>query len=387
VAARSSSFQFKAQAADARTVGTRLGVDAVLEGGVRKSADRLRVTVQLVDVAGASPRWSHRFDGKLDEVFDIQDQIAASVATALRGMLSTDERDALRRPGTTAEAYEHFLRGRYLFHAFTLSTSIDAAAREYRRALELDPLYAPAHAGLAQAYSWLVEWQGGGDDARGAADRASRRALELASELPEAHLARAAILSMDNDHQGADSEYREAIRLNASSYEAHYLAARNAFQWGKFEESTELFRRAAELRSEDFQSILLLDGPLRRLGRHEEAAAARREGIRRAERFLELEPDNPRALTLGGCALVDEGQRERGLEWIRRALAVAPDDQAVLMNSGCAYARAGMKEEALACMERILGKGMGKRAWIDQDPDYDLLRDDPRFQAMLGKLS
>jgi TolB-like protein len=122
VAARSTSFQFKSQAADARAIGSRLGVDAILEGGVRKSGDRLRVTVQLVDVTDGSPRWSHRFDGKVDDVFDIQDQIASSVAVALRGMLSTHELDALRRPGTTVEAYEHFLRGRQLFYTVSVAS-------------------------------------------------------------------------------------------------------------------------------------------------------------------------------------------------------------------------------------------------------------------------
>jgi serine/threonine protein kinase/tetratricopeptide (TPR) repeat protein len=386
VAARSSSFQFKSSAADARAIGARLGVDAIVEGGVRKVADRLRVTVQLVDVADGSPRWSHRFDGKLDDVFAIQDQIAASVATALRGMLSTQERDALRRPGTTAEAYEHFLRGRQLLNSLTLVTSIEAAEREFRRAIEIDPQYAPAYAGLAQAYGWFVEWMAGGDTLRDAADRASRRALELGPELPESRMARAAVLAMYGDYQAAEREYQEAIRLNPNSFEAHYWFARNCFQMGKFVESVELFRRAGEIRVEDFQCLFLLELPLQRLGRIDEAAAARREGIRRAERQLELEPNNARALILGAGALVTEGQRERGLEWASRALATAPEDPAVIVNTACVYARAGMKEEALACLERTFGRGVGKRAWIEHDPDYDSLRDDPRFQALLAKL-
>jgi serine/threonine protein kinase/tetratricopeptide (TPR) repeat protein len=386
VAARSSSFQFKSSSADARAIGARLGVDTILEGGVRKVAERLRVTVQLVDVADGSPRWSHRFDGKLDDVFAIQDEIAASVATALRGMLSTQERDALRRPGTKAEAYEHFLRGRQLFNAQNLGTSAEAAEREFRRAIEIDPQYAPAYAGLAQVYGWSVEWLAGGQTMREAADRASRRALELGPELPESHVARAAVLALQKDHQAAEREYEEAIRLNPNSFEAYYPYARNCFEMGKFAESVDLFRRAAELRPEDFQSVFLLELPLQRLGRIDEAAAARREGIRRAERQLELEPDNARALILGACALVTEGHTERGLEWTRRALTTAPEDPAVIVNTACVYARAGMKEEALACLEKTFGRGLGKRGWIEKDPDYDSLRDDPRFQALLNKL-
>jgi adenylate cyclase len=220
-----------------------------------------------------------------------------------------------------------------------------------------------------------------------AADRARRRALELGPRLPESHVARAAVLAMDGDYQAAEGEYREAIRLNPNSFEAHYPFARNCFQMGKFVESVKLFRRAAEIRPEDFQCQFLLELPLERLGRFEEASAARREGIRRAERQLELEPNNARALILGACAFVSEGQHERGLDWARRARATAPEDPAVIVNVACVYARAGMKEEALACLEETFGRGLGKRDWVEQDPDYDPLRDDPRFQALLTKLS
>jgi adenylate cyclase len=386
VVARSSSFQFKSQAADARAIGARLGVDAVVEGGVRKAGDRLRVTVRLVDVSDGYQRWSNRFDGHLEDVFEIQDEIAASVATVMRGILSSHERDALRRPGTTVEAYEHFLRGRQLFHVASVASFVQAE-RHFRRAIELDPGYAPAFAGLAQIHSWSVEWMGKGDEIREEADRASQRALELAPGLSESHVARGAVLAMRSDYAGAGQEYEEAIRLNPGSFDAHYLYARTCFQSRRFEKAVELFLRAGELRLEDSQAHLLLDMPLRRLGRLEEAAAARREGIRRAERQLELDPNFSRALCLGAGALMDEGHRERALEWARRAQEAAPDDVSVDMNVACMYARGGMKEEALDCLDRIFSRGLGKRDWIEHDPDYDSLRDDPRFQAMLAKLS
>lgn len=385
VTARSSSFALRSSEADARTIGQRLGVDAVLEGGVRKAGDRLRITVQLVDVAQGSPRWSHRFDGTLDQVFEIQDQIAASVATALRGMLSTTEREALRRPETRVEAYEHFLRGRQLLNTQT-SASFTAAEREFQRAIEIDPGYAPAFAGLAQVFMWRVEWQGQGDEAQQAADRASRRALELGPDLAESHVARGAFLTSICDYPGAEREYREAIRLNPRSFEAHYLLARCGVQAGRFELAVEMFRQAAQLRPEDFQCCAIAEGPLLRLGRLEEAGEIRREGLRRIERQLELDPDDPRALVLGAITLVSEGRRERGLAWAARALAVAPDDPGIMINAACMYLRAGMKDEAFVWLEKSFGQGFGKKDWIDNDPDYDSLRDDPRFQALLARL-
>ena len=385
VAARSSSFALRSSEADARTVGQRLGVDAVLEGGVRKAGELLRVTVQLVDVAAGSPRWSHRFDGTLDRVFEIQDQIATAVATALRGMLSPEEREALRRPEAQVEAYEHFLRGRQLLHLQT-STSLRGAEREFLRAIELDPKYAPAFAGLAQVYMWFVDWLGHGDEYRQEADRASRRALELGPELAESHVARGAYLTSACDYAGAEREYREAIRLNPRSFEAHYLLARCGVHAANYEMAVEMFRRAAELRPEDFQCCCIAEVPLMRLGRKEEAAEAHREGLRRIERHLELEPNDPRALILGAIILVSEGRRDQGFAWAERALTLAPDDPGTLLNAGCMYARAGMKDEAFACMEKSFGRGWGKRDWIQNDPDYDSLRDDPRFPALFAKL-
>jgi tetratricopeptide (TPR) repeat protein len=341
--------------------------------------------VQLVEVAGGSPRWSHRFDGSLDQVFEIEDQIATSVATTLRGMLSTEERDALRRPGTRGDAYEHFLRGRLLLRAVTL-VSAAAAEREFRQAIEIDPAYAPAYAGLAQVHSWRVEWLGGGPAEKEAADRASRRALELGPELAESHVARGDVLaSVQMDYAGAERAYQEAIRLNPGSFDAYYRYARTCFQSGKLEESLALFRKGAEVQPEDFQCLLLAELPLRRLGRLEEAMEVRREGLRRAERQLELDPNDSRALILGAGVLADDDPA-KALQWASRATAIAPDEPSVTVNAACMYARMGMKEEALALLATSFGRGFGKRDWVENDPDYDNLRDDPRFHEMVAKL-
>jgi adenylate cyclase len=127
--------------------------------------------------------------------------------------------------------------------------------------------------------------------------------------------------------------------------------------------------------------------PLARLGRGAEAEASAREGIRRAERLLELEPNNARALSLGAACLTGRGERERALDWIRRAEAAAPDDVSVNFNAACVYLNLGDKEAALACMEKTFGRGLGKRDWVEHDPDFDSVRDDPRFQALVAKLS
>ena len=379
-----SSFRFKFVAADAREVGGRLGVDAVLEGAVRRAGSRLRVTVQLVDVATGYQRWAHRFDGTLDDVFAIEDEISGRVGIALRGLLSTRERDAIRRPGTSADAYGFFLRGRQLIHTVSPS-AYEEAVQMFERAIDIDPTYAPAYAGLAEMHCRYFEWADGGERAREAADRASRRALELAPRLPEAHIARGQVLKAFRDHAGAEREFKDALSLHPESFDAYHLYGRMMFQWGKIVESVPLFRRASELRLEDFQSALLLAQSLRRLGRAEEAIAARGEGLRRVERHLELQPGDPRALSMGAAELAYvEGERERTLDWARRAGAAAPDDAGVWYNVACTYAGLGMKDEALAWLRRIVSLGMGSHEWIRHDPDFDSLRGDARFEVLFS---
>src|SRR6185503_10474918 len=189
VAARTSSFQFRGESLDVRTIAERLKVRTVLEGSVRKAGERLRIMVQLIEAAGGYHLWSERYDRELKDVFAIQEEIAESVARALSLVLSDQERDVLqRRPTSSLEAYDFYLKGRRcLAH---LSTNLRFAAPHFRRAIDLDPRFALAWAGLAEAGFWLYSWWGGHPEDLRQADEASRRALELAPELAEVHVAR-----------------------------------------------------------------------------------------------------------------------------------------------------------------------------------------------------
>src|SRR5262249_37295500 len=149
--------------------------------------------------------------------------------------------------------------------------SYESVVRMFERAIEIDPSYAPAYAGLAEMHSRYFEWANGGEAALAAADRASRKALELAPQRAESHFARPEVLKVSGRAAGAAREFGEAFRIHGASFDAPYLYACLCFQWGKIAESVELFRRAAEIRLEDYQSALLLAQALRRLGRHDEA--------------------------------------------------------------------------------------------------------------------
>jgi len=385
VAARTSSFQFRGTH-DLRDVGRKLGVGSLLEGSVRKAGDRLRITVQLIDVASGYHKWSEKFERSAADVFAVQDEIAEQVARVLRGgALNARERRGLHRQPTAIETYECFLRGRQRMHNMQ-QPHMDEAREFYERAISLDARYAPAWAGLAMLHALLYEWWGANDADLAAADRASGIAMELAPELADARLARAYTLSNQRRYAEACPHFEAAARINPNLGDTYYYYGRAAFAAGETEKSVEMWRKATEVRRDDFESPQLGAQSLRKLGRREEADVLNLEAVRRVERAVELNPVNGRALSFGAGALIEAGQIERALEWSRRAAELYPDDMGVIINAACHNLRLGRKEEALDLLERMFGKGWGKRDWVEKDPDYDCLRDHPRFIAMFAKL-
>ena len=386
IASRTASFQFRGPGAGVRAVGQQLGVGTLLEGSVRKADDRLRVNVQLVEVATGFRRWSQRFDRRLDDVFAIQDEIAESVATSLRGsLLSRREKQALVRPPTGAAAFEYYLRGRQHLPRMT-KADLQKSGEMFARAIELDADYAPAFAGLATVHATMYEWFGADASDLMAAERASERALELAPGMAEAHVARGCALALSRRYDEAERAFEQAIAINPNLFDAYYYSGRTSFARGDIAGSAMCFRKAAEMRQEDFQSPLLLSQSLRMLGRRDDAAQANKEGIRRAEHVLALNPLDSRALSLGASALFHDGETTRAFEWSRRSLELYPDDMSTLINAACLHAKLGQKEEALGLLERVFANGWGKRDWVEHDPDYDILRDDPRFVKLLARL-
>jgi adenylate cyclase len=387
VACRSSSFQFRGAGVDLREVGRQLGVNSIVEGSVRRAGDQLRITVQLIDVATGYHKWSQRFERRLGDVFAIQDEIAAKVATTLRGgaALSQREQRGLRRPHTSAEPYEYYLRGRQSLHRMRQS-DLEQSRRMFEGAIELDADYAPAWAGLATVHALLYEWWGSNDEDMHRADRASQIAMELAPDLADAHFARGFALSLHRRYDEAQIHFELAARINPNLFDAYYYYGRAAFARGEIEHSVELFRKAAEVRQEDYQSPTFEAQSLRMLGREEEARVATRESVVRAERILALNPLDGRALAVGALALYNEGDIGRAFEWSQRAVDLYPDDLSALLNNACLKFRSGMHEEGLDILERFFGRGQGKRDWVEHDPDYDCVRDHPRFKAMFEKL-
>jgi serine/threonine protein kinase/tetratricopeptide (TPR) repeat protein len=386
VASRTSAFAFKGKNLDIRDVGEKLGVNTVLEGSVRKAGDRLRVTAQLIDITDGYHLWSERYDRLLDDVFAIQDEIAENIVGALEVVLSEEERRAIEKPSAeNVEAYQFYLRGRQYYHQFRRS-GVLLARRMYEKAIEIDPNYAKAHAAVADCCSFLYMYWDTSRANLDAAHSASLRALALDPELAEGHASRGFALSLNREYDAARVEFETALQLNPMLYEAHYFYARACVQEGKLEEAVSHYEDSAKVRPEDFQALFLMHGPLRRLGRLEESDEVLRRGLKIAEKHLELNPDDARALYLSAIALIQQGAREKALERAELAYTIDSSEPVVLYNVACVHALGGMPDKAIDYLDQAIQNGFGHREWIDNDSDLDSLRDHPRFQSLRQKI-
>jgi serine/threonine protein kinase/tetratricopeptide (TPR) repeat protein len=386
VASRTSAFRLKETALGSRDIGRRLRVRNLLEGSVRKSGDRVRITVELTEVAGGYHLWSERFDCRMHDIFAIQDQIATNVARNLELTLGPGAQQAIQKAQPSdIKAYDFYLRGRRYYYQYRRK-SMEYALQMFTRAIELDPGYALAYAGIADCSCYLYMYDVRSEENRERVESASRKALELDPDLAQAHASRGMALSLRGRHAEAEQAFETAIRLDPRLFEAHYFYARDAFAQGKLERALKQYELAMSVRPEDYQCPLLCSQIYSSLGREPEATATRRRGLRLAEEHLETHPHDVRALYLGANALVLLGERERGLKWADRALEMEPEDSMLLYNIGCIRSIGGRHEEAIDCLEKAYRRGLTQREWYANDADLDPVRRHPRFLALMAMM-
>ncbi|MEO6263921.1 MAG: tetratricopeptide repeat protein [Luteimonas sp.] len=387
VSSRTSSFNFKGKEVNIPTVARELGVSTVLEGSVRRAGERVRITAQLIETDSDSHLWSETYDREMKDVFAIQDDIARSIVDALQVTLSPKERRALQNVATAnASAYDFYLKGRKYFYLLSRRDFLHAI-RMYEQAIELDPKYALAHAGLADAYAFLYRYSNALPENLEHAERSSQKAVELDPDSPEAHAARGTALMLNKDYAAAEREFETAILLNPNLYESYYFYGRACMAAGNVEKAARMFQQAAETNPADYQSLAFLGQAYEVMGRPDAAKQALASSMTILEQHLSMNPDDSRALCFGAVNLAEMGQRERAVEWTERALDAAGGEAFIQYNSACAYAVLGDTERALDLLERAVDLGWGDRAWIEHDSDLASLRDNPRFAALLQRMA
>jgi tetratricopeptide (TPR) repeat protein len=319
----------------------------------------------------------------MEDVFAIQDDISQAIVKALRVILSEGEKKQIEKArAVNVKAYDYYLRGRQSFHQLRRK-SLEHARQMFAKAIEIDPEYARAWAGMADAYSLLYTYFDAREFNLRQAEIASQKALELESELAEAHVSRGLAVSMSNRFEEAQSEFESALRLDPKSFEAAKAFARSHLAQGKFEDSARMFERASALRPEDYEAPMLLGQVLTALGRKEDATAAYRHGADLADAHLELNPEDTRALILAATVNANLGRQERAVGFAERAIAVDRDDPMLLYNVACTFAVLGKGDEALDALEHAVEKGWGDRAWIEHDSDLESIRESPRYKSLM----
>jgi len=295
----------------------------------------------------------------------------------------------LRPPGrrrarapADVRAEEYAQRGRQFLRQ-TRRASLRYARDMFARAVALDPGYALAHAGEAEAIALVRMYYAGDEADLGAADRASARAVELDPDLAEAHTARGITLFLLGRRDEARLALERATALDPGLAEASYYGGRVAFQEGRMEDAARLFRAANRAR-ENHDAAFFAAQAIEAAGRHLEARAAYAAALAVVERRMDLNPDDPRAATIRAVSLCRLGERDEGLRWAREALAMDPLDAGVRYNVACIHALEGAKDEALALLAEAIRAGFGNREWFARDPDLASLRGDPRFEALLA---
>ncbi len=383
VASRTISFAMKGKRDDLQDVGRKLKVSTVLNGSVRRSGNRIRVTAELVNVSDGSQLWAERYDREMEDVFAIQDDISESIVRALRVILGDAERKALKARTRDIRAYEYYLRGRQ--YVDLRKKSLAYAMEMFRRAVEIDPEYASAHAGIADCLSLTHLLFDTNPQFVAEADAASKRAIELEPDLAEAHLARGMMYSCLRDYGNSNREFEIAMRLDQKLFEAPYYWGRNLIWQGRGDDAIRIFRIAQALRPESYDVVAMLSLAYRSVGRNADADAARGQSLRMMEERLELNPDDPRAWVLAATQYGAIHDRERAEEAIRRALAI-DDDALTMYNAACAHALLGDSEKALDYLESAIAMGWRHREWLQHDTDFDFDRDNDRFREILSCL-
>ena len=379
VASRTSSFSFKGKATDLKAVADKLQVAHILEGSVRKSGNKIRVTAQLIEAETDSHLWSETYDRELDDIFVIQDDIAAKILGALQFKLGSE---ALPKPPTeNPKAYEYFLRGRgYAISGSEHETIL--SLEMFQKAVDADPAFVRAWIDLAEQCAIYANYFTREEKWRQLADQAAAKAMQLAPEQASAYAARAYAHIASARFAESELDLRKALELDPTFGRAYHHLARAEVHQGKIKQAIDSFEKAAELDPDDFESPLLAATMLLAAGDDEGSRLVSKIGVERAEKILKDYPDNQRAYYLGAAGLSALGQHDRAMEWSERALELNPDDPATRYNLACFYASIGNIDKALDLLENSVISG----TWIENDADLDPLRDHPRFAEIVASL-
>jgi len=349
VAARTSAFSFKGKNTNVGAIGTALNVKTVLEGSVRKSGNRLRITAQLVNAADGYHIWSERYDREMKDIFDVQDEITLAVVEALKvKLLGAEQANVLKRYTDNTEAYELYLKGRYCFNKYT-PEYFQKGIEYFEKAIEIEPEYAPAYASIGFCYGALFYF--GSVAPQEIIPRwrvVTNRALEIDDALADAYLSLASIhCFFDRDFPQAERDYRNAIALNPKNPDAHWRYGHFLSALGRFDEAIVEGGRAVDL---DPLSLVVQFFMARILG----VAGREDDAIEKVRNMIEMDPGLPGAHMVYGGLLMTKGKYDEAIAEYNMSLDLGGFTVAVLSYLGAGYGVMGKQIEAHAVLDQLV---------------------------------
>ncbi|HMD42135.1 MAG TPA: protein kinase [Candidatus Acidoferrum sp.] len=378
---RSEMLAFRDKQVPALQVGQQLGAAYVLEGSIRRAGSRVRITAQLVEVSTRHSVWAERYDRELQDVFAIQEEIARSIAQAMRITLTPQEEKTIaRRPTENTQAYDFYLRGR----SYTRRENIDYALQMFEQAIQLDPNFALAHAGIAHLCGLVYEIREQNPKwiERGLA--ACDRATALAPDLPEVLVARARICYAQKKYEEVVLLAWRAIERKRDCDGSWNMLGRALVSSGKYEEAAQLAEQALEANGDDYNTYVPFRNCLERLERTKESEHLRQRMTKVLRQQLEMVPEDVRARILLASNLAQSGESEESARHLQTAVALRPNDGNTLYNAACTFGVLGKKAEALETFKKAVTAGYINFNWAAKDSDLDCLHDNDEFKKLVA---
>jgi adenylate cyclase len=380
IVSRNTAFSFKSAAADVAQIARQTKAAYVLVGSVRKSGTRVRITAQLISAANDSQVWGERYDRDLNDIFALQDEISKAIVAALKLTVLPEEQQALEQRGTTnPEAYKLYLMARQ-FWLLDNERNNEIVVRICNRVIEIDPHYAQAWATMALA-QWNMFWRGdSGDDG----ERAAGTALRLDPSLADSHAAMGAAHRSKGRYEEGLIACQNALRLEPNSYVGNRIAGLCCLGLRRYDDAISHFELAAAAMESDFTASTFISQSYKAKGDIERMRNAARRALDRVERVVAAEPGHSRAIGMGVAMLATLGEKERAKEWATRARLVDPENVNLHYNLACAMSSLGeidLTVETVAGIAPRLSPGM--MSWMEADPDFDSIREEPRFKAIM----
>ena len=383
VVSRIVSMQYKGTKKDPKTIGQELQARYIVVGSIRKMGENIRISAQLVDTETNRQLWAQTYKGKLDDIFDIQEQVGQQIAESLKLKLSLTEKIGLtKRPTVNAQAYDLYLRGREYLYQLT-KQSVDYSIQLFEKAIELDPRFAAAYAACSNAYGLFFSLFRRDDHFKDKAQELGLKALMYDSNSPEAYAALALSYYFRHDYAEAARAGQKSVDLDPDNFLAYWIVGRIHYNAGNFARAEELLNKALRIEPSFYSTYNDLELIYNATDREPLVEDMRSKLLELLPTHLLKFPDDSRARLFYSARLAKRGRIAEAKKEAEQAMLTSTDDPLMLYNVACVFAQLGDTTLAVESLRGAITAGHENFDWIKRDSDLDPIRNDPEYIELM----